>query len=330
MTNTLDIFNPQISKIAEGLEGKVITVYGRNNLGKTKQASRMKKPLYLPLEKGLNAIAGIPFMPVNNWSDFKKVTKQLSKNPQKVKEVYQTIIIDSLDAFAKYATRYVCNRYDVERLKDGNDGFGLWSEYATEVWEEVDKLVKSGLTIVFIGHAKEDKDGKIRPKGDDRTLAPVIDNSDFVVYLESNGVDEEGQVIKSSAYFAETSEFFARSRFTYIDTYLQEFTAENLEEVISKAIEREEEETGIKTVTYEEQVENNKSVELDYDTLMKQIKLLGKEIAEQERMDDLNYIVKKHLGEGKKVTECRPEQVEVMSIILDELQDFLENIPEED
>jgi hypothetical protein len=47
MSNVLDIFSPQISVVAHGLEGKVITVYGSNNLGKTKQSTRMKKPLYL-------------------------------------------------------------------------------------------------------------------------------------------------------------------------------------------------------------------------------------------------------------------------------------------
>lgn len=324
MTQVFDIFNPQISTIAEGLEGKILTIYGSNNLGKTKQASRMEKPLYIPLEKGLNAIAGVPFMPANNWSDFKKITKQISKNAEKAKESYKTIIIDSLDSFGKYATRYVCNQYGVERLKDGNDGFGLWTEYATEVWEEVDKLVKSGLTIVFIAHAKEDKEGKTRPKGDDRTIAPIIDQSDFVVYLESNGVDEAGQVVKSSAFFAETEDFFARSRFSHIATYLEEFTAENLKAVIEDAIQKEEEETGIKSVSYDQQKENNSSIELNYDTIMKGIKSAGSKLNKQDRLPELDAVVLKYLGAGKKVTECTKIQVQVMSIILEELEELLE------
>lgn len=153
----IDIFNPQVSVVAKGLEGKVITIYGSNNLGKTKQSTRMKKPLYLPFEKGLNAIAGVKFMAINSWADFKKVNKQLTKNAEKAKETYQTIIVDEVDAFAKYATRYVCEQYDVERIKDGNDGFGLWKEYETEVWEEINKLISVGFTVIFIAHAAEDK-----------------------------------------------------------------------------------------------------------------------------------------------------------------------------
>ncbi|AZJ44221.1 ATP-binding protein [Bacillus velezensis] len=319
----IDIFNPQVSVVAKGLEGKVITIYGSNNLGKTKQSTRMKKPLYLPFEKGLNAIAGVQFMATNSWADFKKVNKQLTKNAEKAKEMYQTIIVDEVDAFAKYATRYVCEQYDVERIKDGNDGFGLWKEYETEVWEEINKLIGVGFTVIFIAHAAEDKKGKVYPKGDKRVLAPVIDNSDIVLYLSSNGVDEDRKVIKSSAWLAETDEHFARSRFDYIDTYLPEFTAENLEKAIIQAVERQEKAEGIVAVTYEEQKQNNASEELDYDSLMEQIKEVGIKLNEEGRLEEVNEITEKHLGKGVKVTECSRKQVNVMSVILDDLKDLL-------
>ncbi|AEB63809.1 ATP-binding protein [Bacillus amyloliquefaciens] len=319
----IDIFNPQVSVVAKGLEGKVITIYGSNNLGKTKQSTRMKKPLYLPFEKGLNAIAGVQFMAINSWADFKKVNKQLTKNAEKAKEMYQTIIVDEVDAFAKYATRYVCEQYDVERIKDGNDGFGLWKEYETEVWEEINKLIGVGFTVIFIAHAAEDKKGKVYPKGDKRVLAPVIDNSDIVLYLSSNGVDEDRKVIKSSAWLAETEEHFARSRFDYIDTYLPEFTAENLEKAIIEAVERQEEAEGIVAVTYEEQKQNNASEELDYDSLMEQIKEVGIKLNGEGRLEEVNEITEKHLGKGVKVTECSRKQVNVMSVILDDLKDLL-------
>lgn len=319
----IDIFNPQVSVVAKGLEGKVITIYGSNNLGKTKQSTRMKKPLYLPFEKGLNAIAGVQFMPINSWADFKKVNKQLTKNAEKAKEMYQTIIVDEVDAFAKYATRYVCEQYDVVRIKDGNDGFGLWKEYETEVWEEINKLIGVGFTVIFIAHAAEDKKGKVYPKGDKRVLAPVIDNSDIVLYLSSNGVDEDRKVIKSSAWLAETEEHFARSRFDYIDTYLPEFTAENLEKAIIEAVERQEQAEGIVAVTYEEQKQNNASEELDFNSLMDQIKEIGMKLNEEGRLEEVNEITEKHLGKGVKVTECSRKQVGVMSVILDDLKDLL-------
>ena len=160
-----DIFNPQISVVAKGLEGKRIMIYGSNNIGKTKQSTRMKKPFYLPFEKGVNAISGIPFVPINSWADFKKVNKQLTSlaTVQKAKELYNTIIFDEVEASAKYCQRYINGLYGVSRLKDGNEGFGLWKEYETEYWEEINKLTGAGYTIIFIAHKTENKDGMTLP-----------------------------------------------------------------------------------------------------------------------------------------------------------------------
>lgn len=322
---SFDIFNPQVSVVAKGLEGKVITIYGSNNLGKTKQATRMSKPFYLGFEKGIRAISGIPFLPINKWSDFKKINKQLTdpKTLDKAKEIYQTIIFDEVYTSALYCQDFLCKKHGVETIGDGNGGYGLWKEYETEFWAEIDKLLGTGYTLVFISHQEETKEGKAIPKGDKRSIKPIIDNSDIVVYLTSNGVDEDRNVIKSSAWFAETDEFFARSRFDYIDTYLPEFTAENLEKVIAVAIERQEEAEGVKAVSYAEQNERYQSDALNYDDLMEQIKEVGTQLAEEDKLEDLQEVVEKHLGVGKKVTECKKSQVQIMSLILDDLLELI-------
>ena len=325
---TFDIFNPQLSVVAKGLEGKMILIYGNNSTGKTKQATRMPKPFYLGFEQGIRAISGVPFLPINKWSDFKKINKQLTdpKTLDQAKEIYQTIIFDEVFTAAKYCQDYLCKKHGVETIGEGNGGFGLWTEYANEFWMELDKLMKSGYTLLFIGHEQETKEGKIIPKGDVRSMQPVRDNADVVAYLTSNGIDEEGKVIKSSAWFAETDEFFARSRFDYIDTHLQEFTAENLEKVIAKAIERQEEVEGITAVTYEEQKESFTSEKLDYEELMEEIKQTGGKLHKAGKLESLQEVVEKHLGVDAKVTDCTKNQVETMSVILDDLKDLLGEI----
>ena len=317
----VDIFNPQISVVAKGLEGKRIMIYGGNNLGKTLQATRMPKPFYLPFEKGVNAISGVPFAPINNWSDFKKINKQLT-NPatvEKAKELYSTIIFDEVEASAKYCQRYINGVYGVNRIRDGNDGYGLWKEYETEYWEEINKLTGSGYTVIFIAHKTEDKDGFVMPKGDKRALEPIVDNCDIVVYVKSNGIDEEGKVINSSAYLAQTDKFFARSRFDYIDTYIENFTAENLEKIIIEGIERQEKEEGVTAVPFVEQKMKYESEEVDFDGLMEKIGELGEKFIEAEKQDVLVEIVEKHLGKGKKVSECTKSQIEVVTVIYDDL-----------
>lgn len=321
---SFDIFNPQVSVVAKGLEGKVITLVGSNSLGKTKQATRMKKPFYLGFEKGIRAIAGIPFLPINKWSDFKKINKQLTdpKTLDKAKELYQTIIFDEVYTSALYCQDYLCKKHGVETIGEGNNGYGLWKEYETEYWTEIDKLLGTGYTLVFISHVDETKEGKQIPKGDKRSIKPIIDNSDVVVYLQSNGVDEEGKVIKSSAWFAETDKWFARSRFDYIATYLEEFTAENLEKVLAEAIEKQEQAEGVKAVSFTEQKERFTSEELSYEDLMNEIITIGSKLAEVGKLEELQEVVEKHLGVGKKVTECKKSQVQVMAVILDDLKDL--------
>lgn len=45
--------------------------------------------------------------------------------------------------------------------------------------------------------------------------------------------------------------FFARSRYDFMVTKIEEFTADNLEKAISDAITKQEEADGIKSVSYE-------------------------------------------------------------------------------
>lgn len=126
----IDIFNAQKSVIANGIEGKVILVYGSNNLGKTAQAVRFPKPLVIAAELGLNGIDGVPYLPVTRWSDFKTIVKQLTSDSTraKAKEMYSTIIIDEVYATSIYCQDYVCSTYGDGALTmaDGDSKHNLY------------------------------------------------------------------------------------------------------------------------------------------------------------------------------------------------------------
>lgn len=325
---TFDIFNPQVSKIKKSLDGQMILVYGSNSTGKTKQATRMKKPFYLGFEVGIRTISGVPFLPINNWRDFKKINKQLTdpKTLDKAKEMYQTIIFDEVYTASNYCQDYISRKFGSESIGEARDGWGAWKEYEQEFWNELDKLMKAGYTLMFIGHADKDKDTKqIIPKGDIRSMGPVRNNADLVLFVDSNNTDEEGNVVKSSAYLAETEEFFARSRFDYITPYIEEYTAENLEAAVVEAIEKQEKADGVEGISYEEYKETQQSEELIYDDLMEEIKEIGQELAANDLLEELNDLVEKHLGQGERITDCKKGQEQVMSVVLDEMKDLLED-----
>ena len=94
-----DIFNPSISSVVKSSEGKMILIHSNERkLGKTYVGCHMPKPYYLRFEQGINAISGVPYAPLSSWGDFKKVNKKLTdpKTLDRAKEIYQTIIFDTL------------------------------------------------------------------------------------------------------------------------------------------------------------------------------------------------------------------------------------------
>ena len=102
LKKTVDIFNPQETVVAKGLEGKSFLIYGSNSVGKTAQCVRMSKPFVIATESGLNATVGVKYIRVQSWADFKKIVKQFTSKStvEKARQMYDTIIIDELYATA--------------------------------------------------------------------------------------------------------------------------------------------------------------------------------------------------------------------------------------
>lgn len=324
MSVTCDIFNPQVSKVAKGLEGKTIMVYGGNNLGKSLVASKLSKPYFLLCESGLNAISGVAYNRVNNWADFKKIVKQFTSKAtvDKARELYNTIVIDEVYAASIFCQDFVIATYGQGALTlgDGTGKVNLYQMYEKEFFRMVNLLLSCNYTVMFIAHEQE-KEGYITPKGDKRCIAPIIDNCDFVVYLTANGKDENGKVIPSTGHLAQTERFFARSRFTHCPTVINPYSAENLEKAIIEAIEAEERESGIPAVSYDEQKAMNTSENISYEELMDKISTCGQKLAAAGYLDAVTEIVENVLGAGQKVSACTKKQMDAMTIIYDDLKD---------
>lgn len=215
-----------------------------------------------------------------------------------------------------------------EQAPPGENRPNLWTAYETEYLTELNKLLKSGFTIVFIGHTEADRDTKQwNPRGDKRSMLPIRNKADLTVFLHSNGISEDGKVNNSTAWFVETEQFFARSRFDHIVSNI-EFTAENLEKALTDAIKKEEEITGHKAISFEEQHETYKAEELEFESLMSEIEEAGKQIQEAGLIDKVYAISEHHLGAGAFVTQCTRGQEQVMAVILGEMKDILESIEE--
>lgn len=321
----------KISRVNPDLRGKVIILYGGNNVGKTRQSSKFKNPIFLPVEKGLNATNNAMVLKTSNWNDLKKNGRKLAGkdfvNLLKTGEQI-TIVVDGIERIGNYCKNYLCSKYDVDTIGKANGGFGAWEEYENLVWSWVDNLIGLGYTVVFIGHEKFDKKkDKFIIAGDERAIKPIRDNADIVCYLSSNGTDENNEVIPSSAYLAETDKFFARSRFDYMDTYIECFTADNLEKVVVEGIKKQNEEEGCDNVSFEEQQEIYEEEDITYEEAIQQIKDLYLQFSKTEELEDIYMdIVEEHLGEGVAVSEATVKQLEALVCIRDDLQEKLDEM----
>lgn len=327
----IDIFAPQDTSMVKGLEGQKILLYGGNDTGKTYQSTRLPKPMLLMAEAGGNA-RNVPKFAINEWNDFVQIVDQLVKNYDKAKESFRTIVIDTDEALVDTNEDNVAKMYgvtDVGMVQDAAKGNpNGYSMSRGRFKNQINRLAKQGYTVVFISHEMLDTTegsptyGKIIPYNSNKEKGStkfIRDLCDFVIYTYANGVDAEtGQTIYSSAICKETDKVFARSRYPMMQTYIKEFTAENLTKAIETAIAKTAEDEGAGLISFKEKNVVGGYTKEDYIQLLqpyvaKLFSLYPDYVAEQ---------IESQLGVGKKLTEATDEQVTELGALYSTFIDF--------
>lgn len=327
--NLDSILNPQVSRVSKSTDGLVITTYGYGGIGKTPVATKMEKPYYLAFGKsGLSGINNVPFQSIMSWADFKKFNKVFTdpKNFEALHSKFQTIILDELEILYTYCEKYVANSEGVNKIKEGNGGYGLWQDLKNEWEAEILKIIGSGFCVMFILHTAPDDTGRQFPVGDVKRMLPIlINHSDVVGYVKGNGVDPDtGKPIHSSLMLAGTPEYFARTRNEYFDPMIEDYTAENLVKAYYTAIERQEKADGVAAISKDERDKMFETEKVDFDTLMEEVMNVGVEVVEKYgSKEKLTEIVENVLGKGALVSNCTPKQQEAVEVILSELKSLL-------
>lgn len=327
--NLDSILNPQVSRVSKSTDGLVITTYGYGGIGKTPVATKMEKPYYLAFGKsGLSGINNVPFQSIMSWADFKKFNKVFTdpKNFDALHSKFQTIILDELEILYTYCEKYVANSEGVNKIKEGNGGYGLWQDLKNEWEAEILKIIGSGFCVMFILHTAPDDTGRQFPVGDVKRMLPIlINHSDVVGYVKGNGVDPDtGKPIHSSLMLAGTPEYFARTRNEYFDPMIEDYTAENLVKAYYTAIERQEKADGVAAISKDERDKMFETEKVDFDTLMEEVMNVGVEVVEKYgSKEKLTEIVENVLGKGALVSNCTPKQQEAVEVILSELKSLL-------
>lgn len=333
-----DIFGNDVTtaKLNPDIQGKIFAVIGGNNTGKTTQCARMVKNCFLlPLEKGTNALGrGTQILRTSNWADVKKHVARLTNDKTLLKALRHGVpigvIIDGLENASLFAKRFICDQAGVDKFAKAGAHGSQWDEYAQEIFWMVTKLSQCGYTLFFIGHVAESKEDAdyLDFACDKRTAKPIKDVADFVIYVESNGVDDEGNVIPSSAYMAEhlpdenNVGFFARCRFPYVQTRFKEWDAEVVKQAIYDGIVKQAEIEGAELVSFDE-VEEKYSTTFEFDNyrdaLDKVFDLLD-EADDKGMSEEADNIILTYCDSVEAVKELSAKQMQTIQSIHDELK----------
>ena len=324
-----EIMNPQMSRVQKTTDGLVITIYGRGGLGKTPVATKMERPYYLAFGKsGLSGLNNVPFQPILSWKEFKDFVKVFCnrKNFETIHKDFQTLVLDEMEILYSYCEKYVANTEGVNKIKEGNGGYGLWGDLKAEWESEILKVIGSGFCVVFILHTMTDDTGKNFPVGDAKRMLPIlINHSEIIGYVKSNGADSDtGKSIHSSLLLVDTPECFARTRNEYFDPIIEDFTADNLIKAYYDAIDRQAKAEGVTPTSKEERDAMFETEKRDFEDVMNEIGEVGAQIVEKfGSKEKITEIVESVLGKGALVSNCTPKQQEAVEVILSDMKDLL-------
>lgn len=358
-----DITEIQESTITVDLAGKIIGLVGTNNVGKSYVSARLfpGQTLWLATEKGYNAQGGLRPYDIEAWGDFRDAVSQLTtrnkKKREKVRSMYKCVVVDVADKLPNLCNAYIISQYNEKKSAkaqtDGTDFTpiseiseipfgGGYASLNKELDTQINKLALSGYCVVLIFHdeIRKMKDNRgneydyIVPKNTFSKAGNALkDIPDFMIYLESQGVDEDGKPILSKGYCTQHKEFFARSRFTQCPEEINPFTADNLKEMVKIACEREAELLGARTVTYEEEAaarnEVKQAKKLSSSELIEMIQPVFVALVKAKYKSVTLSIVEQYLGiddDGKprKISEAEETDVDALQCIYDNLVNFAE------
>ena len=321
----LDIKPHQVSR---DLRGYSVFLYGAPKTGKTTIACQFPGALLLAFEKGYATIAGAMVYPVNSWSEFKKLFVEF-KDPA-VKERYQTIVIDTADIAYSYCEKYICTResdakHSYQNVADIPYGKG-YSMAMDEFDECIRKILQLGYGLVIISH-DQDKTMKNENGEEYNQIIPTLDKRarlvcertcDIIGYCREVEDQEGHKTVRM--FMRETSRYVAGSRFKYTPDSI-ELSYDNLVKAIADAID-EQERVSKGTTTNSFNNLHTDDIEYDFPALMKEVQqTVGALMSGHPEMEHkIGSIVDKHLGKGKKVSDCTPDQAALVDLILYDLK----------
>ena len=199
-------------------------IYGVPGIGKTTLASRMPRPIFLPIEDGLGRLAVEALPRPRSYAEIVEAINLLLVEQHD----YETFVLDSLDKIEPLIHEHVCATVPTEKGKRATRiedyGYGKGYAHATTEWRSLldglDALRERGMMVAAIAHSTVvrfeapdlDPYDRYQLRLDKRADALVCDWADLVLFcnyettLVNGGRDERKRAIGSGKRVAYTTE----------------------------------------------------------------------------------------------------------------------------
>lgn len=187
-----------------------LMLYSLPGVGKSTLASKLKNPIFLDFEGGLNYIDCARTEQITDLDVFYSYLVELFRAPERE---YDTIVIDSVDWLVRKVVEKAAGidkNNLTETLNRSNGGYGngkqvLENHIRTKLLPTLVALNKKGYGICLIAHAERkdmmDADGvdteRITPKIDINTMNVFVEWCDQVFYLKKDSDGERVLVLDS-------------------------------------------------------------------------------------------------------------------------------------
>jgi len=190
-----------------------LMIYGLSGVGKSTLASKLKNPIFIDMEGGLNYMDVDRTPTLTKVDDFYTVLAELYNTAKDGKREYDTIVVDSADWLVRKVVEKAAGidktKLD-ETLNRSNGGYGngkqvLENHIRTKLLPMLVLLNKQGYGICLIAHAdrktlmsSEGNDvEQITPKIDVNTMNVFVEWCDNVFYLKKDIAGERILVLES-------------------------------------------------------------------------------------------------------------------------------------
>ena len=323
----ISLANLKPHKVSRDLSGYITYIYGPGKIGKTTFGSQMPGALILAFQRGYNALPNVYAQDVTTWAEMKMVLRDLKKPD--VKEMFHSIIVDTIDIAAAACEKYIISQAGVDTLNQIPYGQG-WSRVKRELEDTFRAVTQLGYAVLFISHDK-DKTFKREDGTEYNQIVPTLGNSynliikDMVdIYCYAHSVLKEGVPKRVLTLRSFDNTIDCGSRFKYMVPEV-EFSYNALVEALNNAIDEEARNTGQEFITEERNTEIEK-INLNFDSLIEKFNSLVQTIPSEEMRyyaPRITEITDKYLGKGKKVSNATRDQAEQISLIVFDLEELL-------